>query len=126
MAASAVANGLFFLLGNNRNEFWFYYSGSGGTFARPSRPAIAGGTVLGLKPLSGLYPNPAKGSVLVRYTLPSPGPATLRVYDVLGRVVRSERSAFGDFAIDGLSAGIYLVQVEAIGYKGRQRLVVVK
>ena len=34
------------------------------------------------------FPNPARGSCLIRYVLPEPSPVTLRVYDVSGRVVR--------------------------------------
>jgi hypothetical protein len=126
LASSDVAGGLYILIGNKTNELWFYQTGSLGDFARPFRPAVAGSAILGLKPRLAVCPNPTKGSALVQYSLPSKGLVTLRVYDVLGSIVHSEKSAAGYFAIRDLPAGVYLVQVDARDYRGRQRLVVVK
>jgi hypothetical protein len=47
-------------------------------------------------------PNPARGSLLIDFEIPAPGPAALRIYDVMGRRVRS--------LVDGpVSAGRYSI-----------------
>ena len=67
-------------------------------------------------------PNPARGSVSLRFTLPAPGPARLAVYDVQGRRVAvladGERGAGGHavrWEPGALPAGAYLVRLDAGG-----------
>ncbi|HDR00311.1 MAG TPA: T9SS type A sorting domain-containing protein, partial [candidate division WOR-3 bacterium] len=78
-------------------------------------------------------PNPLVGGLAtLRYSLPKAGPAAVAVYDVAGRSVFSTRTpghlATGSLSLDmrSLSAGIYLVQVEAGDYSATQKLVVQK
>ena len=69
----------------------------------------------------GAYPNPTSGSVRLAFDLPEPSTATLNVFDVLGRRVRSvsgrtllPAGSSRQIEIDatGLSAGVYFVRAE--------------
>jgi hypothetical protein len=66
-----------------------------------------------------LYPNPATGPVTL--TLPEPARAgtVVRVLDALGRAVLRQQLASGQTAavlpLPGLSAGVYVVEVQAVG-----------
>ncbi|MEW6754239.1 MAG: ASPIC/UnbV domain-containing protein [Candidatus Latescibacterota bacterium] len=73
------------------------------------------------------YPNPFNASTVIRYSLPTPGPVALAVYDVAGQKVvtlaRGERPA-GTHAVtwDGrgahgrpLASGVYLCRLRADG-----------
>jgi hypothetical protein len=81
------------------------------------------------------YPNPAAGQAAVRFTAPARTPATLQVFDVRGRMVRSVWTGLGtgepQTAVwDGDSdlgyptpAGIYFLSLFTPGEKTEQRLV---
>ena len=66
----------------NRNNAWYL------AWADPavSVPPVLGGERLALAPA---YPNPAHGKVSIGFALPRPGIASLRLYDVSGRAVRT-------------------------------------
>jgi len=123
LAASFAAEGLFCLVGNNTNQFWFY--APAGTMAPPDNPQT--GNPAGRRGLAfTLLPNPARGAAEVSYA-PVPGEsATLRVYDILGNLVRSARSESGRFRLRDLPAGTYLLRLKAGGSEADRRLVVVK
>ena len=60
------------------------------------------------------YPNPVSGSLTIEFTRPLNG--TYYLYDVTGRLVRSERfaeSAFVVFSTSDLSSGSYILRVES-------------
>lgn|GEM_PF-2497415 len=64
------------------------------------------------------YPNPFNPSNVIRYSLPTPGHVTVKVYDVTGRLVQTlvnKEQEAGDYSVqfDGtsLSSGTYLVQL---------------
>lgn len=70
--------------------------------------------------LSAAWPNPASSVVTVQYELGQPGPATMMLYDVLGRAVRtlaSGSAAAGEHevAIDvtALASGVYYYRLES-------------
>lgn len=74
-----------------------------------------------------LAPDPAHGSVLLKLPAPLAAPATVRLLGMDGRMHRELRFPGGpQLAIDlqGLSAGLYLVQLEVDGKRVQQRLVV--
>ena len=91
--------------------------------------------------LLGTAPNPASRQVTVRYGIPEAtasgtrGPARLRLYDLLGREVRSVRldgrgMAAGrhETALDvsGLPSGMYLLRLEAGGRAATRKVTVVR
>jgi len=51
------------------------------------------------------------------------GPAVLRVYDVLGGLVREVRAAEGSVVLTGLQPGTYVARVEAGGSVEEARFV---
>lgn len=81
--------------------------------------------------LSAPAPNPARGAVRVRYTLPTPGPVHLDVFDALGRHVATlaagEQPSGAHTALldaSSLAPGVYLVRLSHDGNTRMQRLTV--
>jgi len=79
----------------------------------------------------GIAPNPlSSGFATLRYSLPRPGTASVTVFDVAGRSVFSTRSpghlTTGSLPLDlrKLSAGVYLVRLDADNFTQTQKLVV--
>jgi hypothetical protein len=129
---ASFGDGAFFALkGNKTLEFWRYvlpYVGS----PEPVRSGVMG-TAVKTRGMHGfeLRPNPlASGFATVRYSLPKAGPVFVRVFDVAGRTVSDTRSlghsVSGSLSLDlrNLSAGIYLVQLDADGYSDTRKLVI--
>ena len=77
------------------------------------------------------YPNPARASTRLAFSLPAPGALTLEVYDVLGRRVATVRRAAGagagtvDLSTAGWPAGQYVVRLRAGEYSGRHTFTVI-
>jgi hypothetical protein len=119
------------LKGNKTLEFWVYTLGTGdawrpapqrdGVLAQRQDPRGFGIT---------LRPNPLRsGLSTVGYSLPAAGPLCIRIYDVTGRELVTNSSIAGrsgavSLDLRGLSAGIYLVRLEATGYVTTSKLVV--
>jgi hypothetical protein len=84
--------------------------------------------------LQNTYPNPARQRVTARFTLPRSAAqdATLQLYDVLGRSVRSidvsEHAGRHKQPLDvsGLPSGVYVLRLEAGGTAEARRLTVVR
>lgn len=82
--------------------------------------------------LLGTFPNPAQNQATVRYALPGRQDVTIRLYDVLGRqvrtVVRSEQSGRHEQRVDlsGLSSGVYFLRLQAEGTTKTQKLTIVR
>ena len=82
------------------------------------------------------YPNPARGGVTVRYAVPeragAEGEVRLRLYDVLGRRVRSVMAGPGagrhetQLSVDDLASGVYILRLTAGSTSETQRLTVVR
>ncbi len=76
-----------------------------------------------------LEPTLARDRATLRYSLPKAGPVSVTILDVAGRTVLRQ-SSIGNLgssmALDlrGLSAGVYLVRLDADGYSQGQKLVV--
>jgi hypothetical protein len=130
---SVATDGLavYALKGNKTNEFWVYTLGtkSAGS-AAPRRSGVQAERQdlrnFGLA----VRPNPLKvGLATVSFTLPAPGPALVRVFDVTGRQLATASAVSGRSGAIGLdlrqlSAGVYLVRLEAAGYSAATKLVV--
>lgn len=65
------------------------------------------------------YPNPFNPSTMISYDVPATGPVTLKVFDLLGREVRTlvqevqtPRNYSVRFDADGLSSGVYLYRLQ--------------
>lgn len=79
------------------------------------------------------YPNPFAGSTTIKYNLPGAGNVTLKIYDMVGRLVRvlvDEYQAGGEQSVtwngkdgaDGeLSAGSYTYELVMLGTSGNLR-----
>lgn len=78
------------------------------------------------------FPNPAGGRVTVRYALPEIQEVSLRLYDVLGRQVRTvaqtEVEGREELQVDlsGLPSGTYFLRLRADGTTVTRRLTVVR
>jgi len=82
--------------------------------------------------LLGTYPNPARQRATVRYALPDKQEATIRLYDVLGRRVRTvvsgEQKGRHEQRLDvsRLSSGVYFLRLRAGNETETQRLTIVQ
>lgn len=79
------------------------------------------------------YPNPFNPSTIISYQLPMNSHVTLKVYDVLGREVRTlvnGRQAAGDhsvtFDVSNLPSGVYFYRIVAGNFVDTKKLMVVK
>ena len=105
-----------------------------GTTSLSEAVTIARGAVTRLE-LLGTYPNPARSRATVRFAIPT-GTAkqdvSLRLYDVLGREVRSVRTAVDEgrhevqLSTGGLSSGVYFLRLRAGGTIKTRKLTVVQ
>jgi len=126
---SAFLDGLFALVGNNSNEFWFYArSGSAGGGAQAGESLGTAGAVMRLTP------NPATGRVQLTWPQCGPpdgragrAPAQLTVFDIAGRQVLKLGGVGQQFELDTrhLATGIYLLQIETSTSRTTGRLQVV-
>jgi hypothetical protein len=82
--------------------------------------------------LRGTYPNPARHRATIRYAVPERQDVTLRLYDVLGRrvrtVVRGEKQGRHEarLDVDGLSSGVYFLRLQTDGATRTRKLTVVR
>ncbi|MCX6149142.1 MAG: T9SS type A sorting domain-containing protein [Ignavibacteriales bacterium] len=83
--------------------------------------------------LSQNYPNPFNPTTKIRYTLPSSGYVTLKVFDVLGKevatLVKEEKPAgeyIAEFNASVLSSGIYFYQLKAGSFIQTKKMIVLR
>jgi hypothetical protein len=96
-----------------------------------SEPILVGRTVDELE-LLGTYPNPARSRATVRFAVPERQTVTLRLYDMLGRRVRTvvndpqEGRKQMQVSLSDLSSGIYFLRLAAGDHMRTQKLTVVR
>ena len=83
--------------------------------------------------LSQNYPNPFNPTSTIKYELPKDGLVTLRVYDILGRVVAelvNEQKQAGfyqvDFNASKLASGIYIYRISVNDFVRVKKMVLIK
>jgi hypothetical protein len=88
--------------------------------------------------LTGSWPNPFNPSTTVHFEIAKSGSATLRVYDVQGRLVRTlvdgpVTAGRHEIRWDGRSnagrsmpSGVYLLEMAAGGYHGRHKMILAR
>jgi hypothetical protein len=79
------------------------------------------------------YPNPFNPTTFIRFTLPSRGQVTLKLYDLLGREVATLAEGEKDAGVHTvrvdatrLASGTYLYRLTSPGHDDTKKLIVVK
>jgi phosphatidylserine/phosphatidylglycerophosphate/cardiolipin synthase-like enzyme len=103
-------------------EFIPRYTSSGGVLS------VKNGAAFNV--IYNVYPNPSTGRFFMSYTLDKASELTVRVLDITGKVIL-EKQVQGDagtnvveLGSDGLSAGVYFLQVQAGNATGNKKLIV--
>lgn len=83
--------------------------------------------------LSQNYPNPFNPITKINYDIPKQGFVSLKVYDVLGREIKSlvsEIQPAGYYSVDfnasGFSSGIYFYRLESQGFSNVKKMMIIK
>ncbi|MCL4539944.1 MAG: T9SS type A sorting domain-containing protein [Bacteroidetes bacterium] len=79
------------------------------------------------------YPNPFNPTTVISYTIPRDGMVSLKIFDVLGREVRTlvrENQAVGKYSVTfdgaGLASGIYFYQLRSGDFVSIKKMLLVK
>jgi hypothetical protein len=79
------------------------------------------------------YPNPFNSNTIIQYVISSPAYITLRVYDLLGRQIKTLAEGLRNtglhsvsFHADNLTSGIYFYRLNVGGYVETKKLLLVK
>jgi len=130
---------------------WGYYTDNStgctmtGGAAQSNRPNVCltvttstganqnGSLVPNVYSLSQNYPNPFNPVTKINFALPKQGFVTLKIYDVLGREVRTlvnEVKSAGQFSVDfnasEFSSGVYFYKLETNGFSDIKRMMLIK
>ena len=83
--------------------------------------------------LSQNYPNPFNPSTIIKYSLPKQSYVTLKVYDILGKEVRSlvdEEKPAGNYQVEfyaaDLPSGVYFYRVQAGSFNQVRKMLLIK
>ncbi|MFH1198090.1 MAG: C1 family peptidase [bacterium] len=79
------------------------------------------------------YPNPFNPTTTIKYTIPEDGIVTLKVFDVLGREIKTlvnQRQLKGDYSVEfdasGLASGMYIYQFRMNEYVQSKKMVLLR
>jgi hypothetical protein len=84
------------------------------------------------------YPNPFNPSTIIKYSLAKSGPVSVKVFDVLGRVVATlvngEVQSAGEHQVrfntsslrGGVSTGVYFYQIDSGTFRDVKKMMLVK
>jgi photosystem II stability/assembly factor-like uncharacterized protein/tetratricopeptide (TPR) repeat protein len=83
--------------------------------------------------LSQNYPNPFNAMTKINYSLPKPGKVTIKLYDILGRLVKELVNEFKDagyytLSFDGsnLASGVYFYRFESGSFVDTRKMVIIR
>ena len=83
--------------------------------------------------LSQNYPNPFNPSTTIRYAIPKDGMVTLKIYDILGREIKTlvnEYKTKGlyevNFDASSLASGMYIYEISSGDYKASKKMTLIK
>jgi len=83
--------------------------------------------------LSQNYPNPFNPSTIIKYQIPAGGNVTLRIYDILGREIKTLVNKYqqsGTYEITfnavNLSSGIYFYQIRTNNFISTKKMILIK
>jgi len=97
-----------------------------------------GGTPAIVTALQPAYPNPMNPTATIKYSVGTPGKVMLRVFDVSGRVIRTlvdQTKPTGSYSViwDGsndrgekVASGVFFHQLNAPGYSGAKKIVILQ
>ena len=93
----------------------------------------AGSTVPQVYSLSQNYPNPFNPTTKINFALPKQGLVTLKIYDILGREVRTlvnEIKTAGNYTVDfnasEFASGVYFYRLQSEGFTDIKKMMLVK
>jgi hypothetical protein len=79
------------------------------------------------------YPNPFNPTTTIRYSIINPDVVKIKIYDVLGREVRTLVNEFKQvgtyelqFSANGLASGIYLYRIESGSFVETKKMILLK
>jgi hypothetical protein len=79
------------------------------------------------------YPNPFNPTTIINYSIPKSGLVTIKVYDVLGREVKTlinESKLAGNYSVEfsagNLASGIYFYRMQAGDFANTKKLILLK
>jgi hypothetical protein len=83
--------------------------------------------------LSQNYPNPFNPTTIINYSIPKSGLVTIKIYDILGREVRTlvnEEKTAGNYSVqftgNNLSSGIYFYRMQSGNFSQTKKLILLK
>jgi len=118
--------------------FYFPPPGGGGNTDGGPQTDNANSLLPRVYALGQSYPNPAKGGLRIDYALPKESQVSLKVYNVMGQMVRTlregkEKPGFYKAEWDGkdqlgkrVASGVYLYRMEAGEFRKTRKLVVIR
>ena len=127
------------VVANGQCEIGLRSVASAGNYCSLDDVELVPGTALATTPASAataaapqLFPNPTSNASTISYVLDQPAAVTVALYALTGQLVRPLAALptapagphhFALSALDGLPAGVYLVQLSHEGYVSTQRLI---
>ncbi|MDR3610592.1 MAG: T9SS type A sorting domain-containing protein, partial [Ignavibacteriaceae bacterium] len=104
------------------------------TFTPHSVTGVKENTIVPLNfNLSQNYPNPFNPSTVINYSIPRAGLVSLKIYDILGREIRTllnENKTPGNYSVNfnahGLSSGVYFYRLTMGTYSDVKKLMLLK
>jgi len=79
------------------------------------------------------YPNPFNPSTIVAYSIKNDGMVTIKIYDILGREVRTlinENKPAGNYTVEfdasALSSGVYLYKIKSGKFVNVKKMILLK